>query len=79
MNILRELKEMNASEDLMTARLACAYTLLAMAPYDNWGHEGTPAEMAAYVIGIAKKNGNLSFVADVVGMKDYWRTNVTST
>jgi hypothetical protein len=52
--------------DLCVAKLSSAYTLLAMASYDSWSHEGSPAEMAAYVIAQAKKEGKLSFVEDIL-------------
>lgn len=48
-------------EAVLVGVLASAYTLLALAPYDNWSHEGTPAEMAAYVVQKAKEDGHLYF------------------
>lgn len=62
MDIKREIKE----DDVVVARLAVAYTLLILAPYDSWSHEGDPAEMAAYVVNTARKAGNLGFVKDAV-------------
>ena len=62
MNVGREIEK----DDLVVARLAVASTLLALAPYDNWSHEGDPAEMAAYVVADAKKQGRFGFVCDVV-------------
>lgn len=53
-------------DDLVVARLACAYTLLALVPYDYWSHEGDPAQMAAYVVAQAKKDGRLGLVQDIV-------------
>lgn len=55
-------------DDVLVGTLASAFTLLALAPYDNWSHEGTPAEMAAYVVATARKNGNLSFLWKVFGL-----------
>lgn len=55
-------------DDLAVARLASAFTLLALAPYDAWGHEGDPAEMAAYVVASARKDGRLGHVWDVLGI-----------
>jgi hypothetical protein len=54
--------------DVMVAKLAVAYTLLALAPYDRWGHEGDPAEMAAYVVETARKKGNLLTVQQALGI-----------
>jgi len=53
-------------DDETIAQLAVAYTLLAMAPFDNWSHEGTPAQMAAYVVACAKRDGRMGFVQDIV-------------
>lgn len=53
-------------DDLVVARLAMAYTLLAMAPYDSWNHEGDPCEMAAYVVAQSKKEGRFGFLRSVV-------------
>lgn len=55
-------------EALAAAKLASAFTLLATVAYDSWGHEGTPAEMAALVIRQSKERGNLSFVYDILGL-----------
>lgn len=71
MDIKREL--VNDQELVCTAQLASAYTLLALAPYDNWGHEGSPAEMAAYVVKTAKDRGHLGFVYDIVQGRLYGR------
>jgi hypothetical protein len=49
-------------EDVLVGTLASAYTLLALVPYDNWSHEGNPAEMAAYVVQSARERGNLGFL-----------------
>lgn len=53
-------------DDLVVGRLAVAYTLLALAPYDDWGHEGDPAQMAAYVVETARKRGNLGRLREMV-------------
>jgi hypothetical protein len=66
-NIRKELGHVN-DEQLATAMLSSAYMLLAMAPYDSWGHEGTPAEMAAYVIKDAKDKGRLGMVFEALGI-----------
>ncbi len=62
MRIRGEIKE----DDLVVAKLAAAYTLLALAPYDGWNHEGDPAEMAAYVVATARKDGRMGFVTEIV-------------
>lgn len=54
------------SEDLLVAKLASAYTLLALSAYDSWSHEGSPAEMAAYVVQQARNRGNLGFLEDIM-------------
>ena len=60
LNIKEELKD--EKEAQLVALLSTAYTLLALAPYDDWGHEGSPGQMAAYVIKVAKERGNLGFL-----------------
>ena len=62
MKIQDEIEE----DDLVVARLAMAYTLLALAPYDYWRHEGDPCEMAAYVVAVSKKQGNFGFLTSIV-------------
>ena len=62
LNIKAEIR----TDDVIVAKLAVAYTLLALAPYDNWSHEGSPAEMAAYVVESARKQGNLGFLRDIL-------------
>lgn len=52
----------SSHKELATAKLAVAYTFLAMAPYDHWGHEGTPAEMATYVVSKLANEGKLGFL-----------------
>lgn len=68
MNMAEELQLPPDREALLVARLAVSFTLLALAPYDSWSHQGDPAEMAAYVVKTAKKNGNLGFVMQVMGI-----------
>lgn len=65
MNMNKELASEAARVQKLTAILASAYTLLALAPCDSWGHEGTPAEMAAFVVEDLKKQGRLSMLYDV--------------
>lgn len=66
MDIRKEIRDGNGEDLLVAAQLASAYTLLALAPYDSWSHEGTPAEMAAFVVIDAKKQGRMGFVRDIV-------------
>ena len=66
MNIKKE----TDSEGRLIGLLTSAYTMLAMAPYDNWRHEGTPGEMAAYVVKVAKKNGNLGFLMELFNIRE---------
>ena len=76
MNIKSELKN-DDFEALAAAKLTSAFTLLAMVAYDSWGHEGTPAEMAALVIRQSKDRGNLGFIYDILGLyaDRYGRSN----
>lgn len=62
MKISDEIKK----DDLLVAKLACAYTLLSLAPYAHWRHEGSPAEMAAYVVETARKEGKLGFLERII-------------
>lgn len=62
------IREETDADDRLVGLLTAAYTMLAMAPHDNWGHEGTPGEMAAYVVKTAKKNGNLGFLRELMGV-----------
>lgn len=62
----RECREDRDEELLIVGKLAEAYQMLAMAPYDNWGHRGSPGEMAAYVVTTAKRNGNLGSLRQAV-------------
>ena len=56
MNIKKELEN---HEDLVVAgRLAIAYALLEMAPYTREFQDGSPSQMAAYVIKSSKDRGN---------------------
>lgn len=48
MNIYAEIAD--EEESWLVAQLAIAFAHLAMAPYDSWGHEGNPAEMAVFVV-----------------------------
>jgi hypothetical protein len=73
MNIKKEIKDGNVKSELVAATLAQAFTLLALAPYDNWGHEGSPAEMAAFVVKTAKERGNMGFVENVVLGERWYR------
>jgi len=63
MNIRQEI----SMDDELVGTLAVAYTFLAMAPYDSWTHEGTPAQMAAYVVATARKEGRLGFLRGALG------------
>lgn len=76
MNIKREIKTQDF-EALATAKLTSAFTLLAMVPYDSWGHEGTPAEMATLIIHQAKEQGRLGFIYVLLGLYEdgYGRSN----
>lgn len=67
MNIEKEL-DGEPREILLAARLAVAFTFLNLAPFDSWGHEGDPAEMAAYVVKIAKARGQLYAVEQAMGL-----------
>ena len=62
MKIRSEISE----DDEVVAQLAANFTLLALAPYDSWSHEGTPAQMAAFVVAQARKDGRMGFVRDIV-------------
>ena len=53
-------------DDVLVGQLAVAYAFLSLAPYDNWSHEGTPAEMAAYVVQKARETGQLGMLRDAV-------------
>jgi len=61
-----EIKSQIKIEDVLIAQLAVNYTFLAMAPHDSWGHAGSPAEMAAYVVETARKEGKLGFLINTV-------------
>ena len=67
MNIKEELK--GEKEAQLVGILTSAYTLLALAPFDDWGHEGTPAQMAAYVIKVAKDQGHLGFLYRIFAIR----------
>ena len=72
MHLKGEIHKANEHELLVVAQLASAYTLLAEAPYDSWSHEGSPAEMAVWVVMDAKKQGRLGFVERIV-LGEKWR------
>lgn len=71
MNIKKEIRDGDVKDELVAATLAMNFTLLALAPYDSWNHEGSPAEMAAYVVATAKARGNMGFVERIV-LGDRW-------
>lgn len=65
MNIYAEIAD--EEESWLVAQLAIAFAHLAMAPYDSWGHEGNPAEMAVFVVKKAKERGQLGMLMDTLG------------
>jgi hypothetical protein len=65
-NMRKELSTPDDQENLVVAQLAVAFTLLALAPFDSWGHQGSPAAMAAFVVKTAKERGNFGFVIDMI-------------
>jgi hypothetical protein len=74
MNIINEIRKLetgHGQELLIVAKLAVAYTYLAEAPYDNWGHEGTPAEMAVFVVAESKKRGHFGFLKRIIAPEYY--------
>lgn len=66
MDMSRELKDDKEAEAV--ALLSSAYTLLAFAPLDTWNHQGTPAQMAAYVVKDLKNQGRLGFLFESLGL-----------
>ncbi len=66
MNIVKELH--NDMEGEAVAMLAGAFTLLALAPYDSWSHEGTPAQMAAFIVKDLKDHGRLGMLFQLLGL-----------
>lgn len=64
MNMNSELSKQR--EGMAIATLAVAYTFLAQASYDSWRHEGSPAEMAVYVVMEAKKRGTMGFLTEIL-------------
>lgn len=59
--------------DEVVAQLAVTFTLLALAPYDSWGHEGTPAQMAAYIVKQSKARGNFGMLTRAILGERYRR------
>lgn len=69
MDVRKEIKsESNGDELLACARLAVAFTHLQMAPWDGWGHEGDPADMAAFVVQRSKADGKFGMMCDSLGV-----------
>lgn len=66
MNLPEKIKNERAEELLVAAQLAVAFAYLNEAPFDSWSHEGTPAEMATYVVIDAKERGHLSFLINAI-------------
>jgi hypothetical protein len=64
MNIEKELS--GQREAMCVATLAISYAILADAAYDSWTHEGSPAEMAVYVVEESKKRGHLAFLQRIL-------------
>jgi hypothetical protein len=73
MNVPENIKNAHMTDELVVAQLAVAYTLLADVPSDNWGHEGTPAEMAVLVVKDAKERGRMGFLSQtMLGRRYGW-------
>lgn len=66
-----EIQKSRNKELLIVAQLAVAYTYLNDAAFDSWRHEGSPAEMAVYVVMQAKARGHLTFLQDALIPRDY--------
>lgn len=66
MNVPETIKIARLEDELITAQLAVAFTLLSLVPYDSWGHQGSPAEMAVLVVADAKDKGRMGFLRTAV-------------
>lgn len=73
MNVPEEIKDMK--DELTVAKLAVAFTFLSQVPYDSWGHQGDPAEMAVLVVKDAKSNGRMGFLYEALGVYKQVRSN----
>lgn len=76
MNIYAEIA--GEDEQWLVATLAISFAHLAMAPWDAWGHEGSPAEMAVFVVKQAKERGQLGMLIDTLGPRPnqrHWAKN----
>lgn len=73
MNLRKEIRENREQESLVVAKLAVAYSLLEMAPFDSWGHEGDAAEMAVWIVMDAKKQGRLGMLERMILGNNWYR------
>ena len=73
MNVPETIKIARLEDELVTAQLAVCFALLSQVPYDNWGHEGSPAEMAVLVVADAKDKGRGGFLRTAVLGNRYGR------
>jgi hypothetical protein len=71
MDLKGDIKKAQAVDELIIARLASAFTLLALAPYDDWGHEGSPAAMAVHVVQSHRERGSLGMLTDIIAPDVY--------
>jgi hypothetical protein len=73
MHIKREIKDAREMDTLVAAQLAVSYAFLSYSPYDNRGHEGSPAEMATFVVAQAKKDGRMGMLQQAIlgNMRDF--------
>jgi hypothetical protein len=73
MNVPEEIKDMR--DELAVARLAVAFTHLSNVPFDSWGHQGDPAEMAVLVVKDMRAQGRMSFLWESLGITNQVRRN----